>query len=113
MSFECGSLVRVKKPGILPKTQCKFTKPLRVMEKKGQYTYLLSDGRCWNASYLAPVSLQGKDQEADGDGEPLPVDTEPATPQPAGVSPPGRPIRCRRMPEWTKDYVLNTIELCE
>ncbi|KAJ8364836.1 hypothetical protein SKAU_G00136670 [Synaphobranchus kaupii] len=36
--FQCGSYVRVRKPGILPKNQCKFTRPLRVVEKKGQYT---------------------------------------------------------------------------
>ncbi|KAL2080048.1 hypothetical protein ACEWY4_023841 [Coilia grayii] len=37
-SFKCGSHVRVKQPGILTKNQCKFTKPLRVVEKRGQYT---------------------------------------------------------------------------
>ncbi len=46
VSFACESYVWVKKSGMLPKTQCKFSRPLKVMEKKGQYTYLLSDGRC-------------------------------------------------------------------
>ncbi|XP_041940375.1 uncharacterized protein K02A2.6-like [Alosa sapidissima] len=105
VSFQCGSYVRVRKPGILPKTHCKFSKPLRVMEKRGQYTYLLSDGRCWNASYLAPVSLQMEE----GEGELLPLNFEhtPATPQPDVATPPARPVRCRRAPEWTKDFVLS------
>lgn len=57
VSFACGSYVWVKKSGILPKAQYKFSRPLKVMEKRGQYTYLLSDGRCWNASHLTPASL--------------------------------------------------------
>ena len=102
--FRCGSYVRVKKPGILPKTQCKFSKPLRVMEKRGHYTYLLSDGRCWNASYLAPVSLPAQE----GDSELLPLDfvnTPSGTPQPETSTPQARPVRLRRVPEWTKDFV--------
>lgn len=35
VSFACGSYVRVKKPGILPKKQSKFSRPLEVMEKRG------------------------------------------------------------------------------
>ncbi|KAJ8375109.1 hypothetical protein SKAU_G00056890 [Synaphobranchus kaupii] len=103
--FQCGSYVRVRKPGILPENQCKFTRPLRVVEKKGQYTYLLSDGRCWNASYLAPASLQ----EKESDSELLPLDfettTTPTAPQTAVAAPPARPVRSRRAPDWTKDFV--------
>ncbi len=44
VSFQCGSYVCVKKPGIVPKTQSKFEKPLKVVGKKGLYTYKLSDG---------------------------------------------------------------------
>lgn len=97
----------MKKPGILPKAQCKFSRPLKVMEKRGQYSYLLSDGRCWNASHLAPASLQGKES----DNELLPLDFEvtpaiPAVPQPVRNTPHTRPVRLRRMPEWTKDFVV-------
>ncbi|XP_061578749.1 uncharacterized protein LOC133444867 [Cololabis saira] len=65
ISFACWSYVRVKKPGILPKTQHKFSEPLKVVGKKGQYSYLLSDGRCWNASHLAPASLQEESDNLD------------------------------------------------
>ncbi|KAF7645164.1 hypothetical protein LDENG_00209000 [Lucifuga dentata] len=106
VSYQCGSYVRVRKPGILPKTHCKFSKPLRVVAKKGQYTYLLSDGCCWNASYLAPVSFQGKG--GDSELSPLDLDITPTTPQAGAPIPPTPPIdqSVRRAPEWTKDFVL-------
>ncbi|CAM5089414.1 unnamed protein product [Eretmochelys imbricata] len=53
--FQCGSFVRIRKPGILCKGDHKFTAPLKIVEKKGPYTYRLSDGQVWNASYLAPA----------------------------------------------------------
>ncbi|CAM4567530.1 unnamed protein product, partial [Caretta caretta] len=53
--FECGSFVRIRKPGILRKGDHKFTAPLKIIEKKGPYTYRLSDGRVWHASSLAPA----------------------------------------------------------
>ena len=64
VSFQCGSYVRVRKPGILPKTQSKFGGPLNVMEKRGPYSYRLSDGRCWNASHPAPVLLQQEREDS-------------------------------------------------
>lgn len=100
VSFPCGSYVRVKKPGILPKTQCRFTKPLKVVAKKGLHTYMLSDGRCWNASYLAPVSpLRGE-----GDSEFPSVDCDIPVPQPDANASPARPVRLRRAPAWTEDF---------
>lgn len=45
VSFQQGYFVQVKRPGILPKLQSAFSKPLKVLEKTGPYTYKLSDGR--------------------------------------------------------------------
>lgn len=104
VSFQCGSYVRVKKPGIVPKTQSKFGKPLKVVGKKGLYTYKLSDGRCWNASHLAPALAQYRAYESSE----LPLfdsgDTNPAGgEQPVVVT---RPVRSRHAPTWTQYYVM-------
>ncbi|ROI32511.1 hypothetical protein DPX16_0397 [Anabarilius grahami] len=51
-----GSFVRIRKPGIIKKGHSKFTPPLKVVAQKGPATYLLGDGRAWNAIHLAPTS---------------------------------------------------------
>ncbi len=104
VSFQCGSYVRVKKPGIVPKTQFKFGKPLKVVGKKGLYTYKLSDGRCWNASHLAPALAPCRADESSelplfDSGNTNPVGAE----QPAVVT---RPVQSRCAPAWTQDYVM-------
>lgn len=104
VSFYCGSYVCVKKPGIVPKMQSKFGKPLKVVGKKGLYIYKLSDGRCWNASYLALVIAPCR---TDMPTE-LPLfdslDTEPkVAKKPAVVT---RPVWSRRAPAWTQDYAM-------
>ncbi|KAF7646588.1 hypothetical protein LDENG_00185070 [Lucifuga dentata] len=103
MSFQCGSYDRVRKPGILRKTHCKFSRPLRVVEQKGQHTYLLSVGCCWNASYFAPVSFQ----EKGGDSELslLDLDITLTTPQADAPTPP-QTDQAQKIPEWSKDFVL-------
>ncbi|KAL0149455.1 hypothetical protein M9458_055243 [Cirrhinus mrigala] len=104
VSFQCGSYVRVKKPGIVPKTQSKFGKPLKVVGKKGLYTYKLSDGRSWDASHLAPALAPCTTDESSelllfDSGDTNPVGGE----QPAVVT---QPVRSRRAPAWTQDYVM-------
>ncbi|ROL53190.1 hypothetical protein DPX16_21123 [Anabarilius grahami] len=51
-----GSFVPIRKPGIIKKGHSKFTPPLKVVAHKGPATYLLADGRAWNAIHLAPTS---------------------------------------------------------
>ncbi len=67
----------------MPKTQSKFGKPIKVVGKKGLYTYKLSDGRCWNASHLAPALAPGRLDESDelplfdsGDTNPVGVNSQ-------------------------------------
>jgi hypothetical protein len=43
-----GDLVLARRPHVL-KGQSPFSKPLRITEVLGQWTYLLSDGQIWNA----------------------------------------------------------------
>ena len=98
VSFQCGSYVRVKKPGILPKSQSKFGKPLKVMARRGPYSYELSDGRCWNASYLAPA-LPQMETEVSSDLPLLNFDiTQPTQNTQARAS-----LRSRKAPLWAKD----------
>ncbi|EMP37539.1 hypothetical protein UY3_05253 [Chelonia mydas] len=113
--FECGSFVRIRKPGILRnleyenlerKGDHKFTAPLKIIEKKGPYTYRLSDGWVWNTSYLAPAYAPRGDY----------ANTQPAwddftvvpTQQDIALEPglERRPVRPRRPPVWTRDYVM-------
>ena len=71
--------------------------------KKGHYTYLLSDGCCWNTSYLALVSFQ--EEGVDSQLSPVDFETTPAAPQTDVPTPPARPVRLRRPPEWTKVFL--------
>ncbi len=62
------------------------------------------DGRCWNASHLAPALAPGRLDESDelplfDSGDTNPVGGE----QPTAVT---RPVRSRRVPAWTQDYVM-------
>lgn len=89
----------------MPKTPSKFGKPLKVVGKKGLYTYRLSDGRCWNASHLAPA-LGPSRTESDESSELSLFDfghTELVGSEQPIVA---RPVRSRRAPAWTQDYVM-------
>ncbi|KAL7839056.1 hypothetical protein SRHO_G00257140 [Serrasalmus rhombeus] len=99
VSFQSGSYVRVKKPGILPKSQSKFGKPLKVMARRGPYSYELSDGRCWNASHLAPALPQMETQDS-SDLSLMNFDiTHPTQNTQVRAS-----SRSRKAPVWAKDY---------
>ncbi len=50
-----GDLVRIKKPWKVKKGDQKFTQPRSVVQKRGEDSYLLDDGKIWNASCLAGV----------------------------------------------------------
>ena len=54
-----GDLVRVKKPGHVPKDQSRFSAPVAVAQQLGPATYLLADGTRRNAAHLACVPSTG------------------------------------------------------
>lgn len=92
-TFKVGDFVRIKKPVLVRKGARKFTAPIQITAQKGPATFLLSDGKVWNASHLAFA----------------PPDTVPVTltPQQPDEAPPAAvPFRRHvRPPEWHKDYV--------
>lgn len=45
--FQSGNLFQVKKPWIVKKWHQKFTQPKVVVQRKGEDTYLLNDGKVW------------------------------------------------------------------
>lgn len=106
-NIQVGTFVRIRKPGINKKGHSKFTKPFKVVAQKGSATYLLSDGKVWNAMHLAPaascITRSNTASLAEDSFKPLEVSQ---TPQ-MSVSPfrALRPCRVRRAPIWTKDYV--------
>lgn len=53
--FRVGDLVRVKKPGKVPKGNPAFSPPTRITQQVGRWTYRLEDGKVWNASKLSTV----------------------------------------------------------
>lgn len=56
--FQVNDAVRVRKHQHVYKGSSRFTEPLTVVKKVGPSTYLLSDGRKWNASKLAHFPKQ-------------------------------------------------------
>lgn len=55
LPFKCGDRVCVRKPMHVPKAGGKFTVPLSVDKKLGTSTYVLCDGKKWNATHLSLV----------------------------------------------------------
>lgn len=90
-AFQKGDKVRVRNPLHVMKGHRRYTDPLTVTEKVGDSTYILSDGKTWNASHLTafPDSAATTDQET--------VEPE--------VDYPPRPKRNIHRSEWLKDYV--------
>ena len=91
-----GSLVRFH----VKKGLSKFHAPSRVMEKAGAGSFVLEDGRTWNASHLSLVPDSAKDIIT---GKPV----DPA-PEPELKPPPDdtmhRSSRVRKKPAWLNDY---------
>lgn len=93
--FKCGDRVRVRKPMHVPKAGRKFTVPMLVNKKLGPSTYVLSDGKKWNAAHLSLVP-----------------ETTQMTLENAQVNPgtenvvyePVKSTRARQPPVWLKDY---------
>ena len=98
-----GDEVRVRKPWRVKKGELKFFKPRTVVTKRGPNTYLLDDGRIWNASHLSALSELSTDSDSNetmdcNTGADQPPDTD-SDSQP-------RPARIRNPPSWTKDFVM-------
>ncbi|KAG1952105.1 retrotransposable element [Pimephales promelas] len=51
--FGVGGKVRIRLPRATPKGHPRFSAPVRVEERVGTNTFLLSDGKKWNAAHLA------------------------------------------------------------
>lgn len=91
-----GEKVRVRKPHHVPKAHPRFSHPATVRKKIGPNSFLLSDGKTWNASQLAHFpSVAGQDRDTSR----LPhshFDHHLSHKQP----------RVKYKPKWQKDYIL-------
>ncbi|KAL7879761.1 hypothetical protein SRHO_G00020150 [Serrasalmus rhombeus] len=105
--IQVDSFVRIRKPGIVSKGQSKFSLPYKVIAKRGPATYLLSDGKVWNAAHLAPTSLPYAVPSTLTVPEDTYVPHEVHTPcaVPSEHSATNHLHRVRRAPFWAKDYV--------
>lgn len=54
-SFQPGERVTIRKPYHVPKAHSRFTAPTTVRKRIGTNSFLLSDGKIWNASHLARI----------------------------------------------------------
>ncbi len=105
--FKVGDWVCVRIPTHVLKAHPRFTNPSQIVHKLGACTYLLSDGKNWNASYLArtvaPVSEGTGMDPVDLSVQVLPSPSPPA-PQASEVLQRAS-ARDRRPPHWLDDYV--------
>lgn len=92
--FDVGGRVRIKLPRATPKGHPRFSAPVKVEKRVGPNTFLLSDGKKWNAAHLA--YSPGLTDCASNTLQ----QTLNTTHNPVRVS------RMRRMPNWHKDYVI-------
>lgn len=94
-TFQLGSYVRVKKPGITKKGHFRFTQPLQVMAQKGPATYKLSP-----ASTLVPAACSQSAAQPDNVYMPPPAAMPPRAP------PVPKQARRQIHPRaWFEDYV--------
>lgn len=94
-SFQPGDNVRIKKPFHVPKAHSRFTTPVTVTKKVGPNSFLLSDGKTWNASRLSHVpSVIGQDSIMNG-----------LSHTPANQTPSHRQPRIKNKPKRHKDYI--------
>lgn len=107
-NFQVNDAVRVRRPEHVHKGSSKFTEPLKVVERVGPSTYLLSDGRKWNASKLAHFPKEAlvctrEDNEIANDV--MDELTVPEHVQEAQEPGPRRNFRVRNPPPWLADFV--------
>ncbi|ROL54947.1 hypothetical protein DPX16_0121 [Anabarilius grahami] len=92
--FDAGGRVRIRLLRATPKGHPRYSAPVRVEKRVGTNTFLLSDGKKWNAAHLAyspglTVCASNALQQ-----------THNTTHSSVKVS------RMRREPIWHKDYVI-------
>ncbi|KAJ8362815.1 hypothetical protein SKAU_G00116460 [Synaphobranchus kaupii] len=89
--FREGDKVRIKNPLHVLKGHSKFSAPVDVRRQVGPSTYVLGDGKTWNASHLTLF--------------PIPAESEtPAAAAPSSSVELAPDSRVRRRPLWLKDY---------
>ncbi|XP_048842528.1 uncharacterized protein LOC125715236 isoform X3 [Brienomyrus brachyistius] len=95
-SFRPGERVRIRKPNHVPKAHPRFTSPTTVRKRIGPNSFLLSDGKIWNASHLAKIPpVAGQD-----------CDTSRLIHTGVSHSPSHKQPRVKYKPKWLKDYVM-------
>lgn len=103
-NFQPGDKVRVRKPWKVKKGELKFSQPKTVVTKKGLDTYLLDDGRTWNASHLSALPDLSTDADSDRAMDCINTGTDQTSDSDSDNQP--RPVRIRNAPSWTKDFVM-------
>ncbi|KAJ8336764.1 hypothetical protein SKAU_G00379840 [Synaphobranchus kaupii] len=88
-AFQKGDRVRVRNPLHVPKGHQRFSAPLTIREKVGDSTYILSNGKTWNASHLTVFPDTATTDEDTVESQ---VDRSP------------RPRRNSCQPGWLRDY---------
>lgn len=95
-SFRPGERVRIRIPHHVPKAHPRFTFPATVRKRIGPNSFLLSDGKTWNATHLARIpSVAGQDSDSSGLLH-TPVSHSPSDKQP----------RIKHNPKWHKNYAM-------
>lgn len=94
--FQPGERVRIRKLHHVPKAHPRFTSPATVRKIVGSNSFLLSDGKTWNASHLAHFpSVTGQD-----------CDTQTSQQSHADNLTSKKQPRAKYKPKWHKDYVM-------
>ncbi|KAL3973851.1 tissue factor pathway inhibitor [Sarotherodon galilaeus] len=93
-----GDRVRIRKPFRVGKGERQFTDPLSVQQQTGLSTFILSDGKRWNAARLSLCRAEN--------AEPLQAGKEVENNTRDTPKRPSVPNRPRQLPAWTKDYVM-------
>ena len=98
-SFRVGDYVRVNTPNLPSKKARKFSDPQLIVKTKGPFTYVLEDGRVWNASKLSacPATLMTPTGQSN-------VSPKPHVPVATQLAPTRHSTRTRTPPVWAKDY---------
>ncbi|RXM91343.1 hypothetical protein EOD39_21276 [Acipenser ruthenus] len=95
--FKQVDYVRVRKPEHVKKRTAKFTDPVRVQRKIGPSTYVLGDGKTWNASHLTLYLETALVSQTEVPRATEQCDTTPTSPVRS------KPIR--RPSAWQEDFV--------
>lgn len=93
--FSLGDKVRIRKPFHVGKGERRYTKPLTVLRRTGPSTFVLSDGKRWNAARLSLHRETPRRDESNDRATPAETSPRPAARH-----------RESHSPSWMKDYVM-------